>query len=478
MKWLTYVLIFIFTIASVRAVECGPIPTDGCEVTIDTTFVSGTYNLPNGINVNANDLTLDCNGSILKGNGFSDGQVGILISDKRNIKIKDCNIEDFNTGFKMYRTTYSNVDKVTVKSNGVGFLIDRSSYNLISGLIADANHYEGIVIGPLSHFNDILNCTSKNSMFGTGHGRGIYISESNGNKIDNCNLFNNSEQNIVIMRSSNNNIFSNSFFGMQNSGFRTSSSSLYGNSINNIIINNTFNHSTYNLFIEFFKNNTIIGNSFYDGSLSGELENNTFCLNCIGNNYYDGAIGPQCPSSCDDEDNDGVSKNEGDCNDTDITIFPGAIELCDNKDNDCDGVVDEGISDILHEIENVFGICLGYSTCELGNWMKFDPKIPSQEVCDGVDNNCDGNVDEGFDSDNDGIADCFDSCKGSRDGELVDQNGCDPFQFCGKFYCSLTCFTADFRHNELESSPHDCTVVMFINGDSYQPGCVPLTCLN
>jgi len=41
----------------------------------------------------------------------------------------------------------------------------------------------------------------------------------------------------------------------------------------------------------------------------------------------------------------------GDCDDNDATVFPGATEVCDNKDNDCDAQTDEGFnknSDIQH----------------------------------------------------------------------------------------------------------------------------------
>ncbi len=47
-----------------------------------------------------------------------------------------------------------------------------------------------------------------------------------------------------------------------------------------------------------------------------------------------------------DLDNDGVSScdNPSDCNDNDATIFPGATEICDGKDNDCDNQIDEGLA--------------------------------------------------------------------------------------------------------------------------------------
>ncbi len=45
---------------------------------------------------------------------------------------------------------------------------------------------------------------------------------------------------------------------------------------------------------------------------------------------------------CVDEDADGVCISAGDCDDSDATRFPSATESCDGKDNDCDGEVDEG----------------------------------------------------------------------------------------------------------------------------------------
>ena len=43
-----------------------------------------------------------------------------------------------------------------------------------------------------------------------------------------------------------------------------------------------------------------------------------------------------------DEDNDGFRSNE-DCNDQDPLVYEGAEEICDGLDNNCDGQVDEGV---------------------------------------------------------------------------------------------------------------------------------------
>ena len=51
---------------------------------------------------------------------------------------------------------------------------------------------------------------------------------------------------------------------------------------------------------------------------------------------------PQSGTDNCDDDGDGFSEVQGDCNDSDINIYPGAIEVCgDIMDNDCDGLIDE-----------------------------------------------------------------------------------------------------------------------------------------
>ena len=44
-----------------------------------------------------------------------------------------------------------------------------------------------------------------------------------------------------------------------------------------------------------------------------------------------------------DQDGDGVYPSEGDCNDADDAVFPDSSEVCDEKDNNCDGRADEDL---------------------------------------------------------------------------------------------------------------------------------------
>jgi hypothetical protein len=174
---------------------------------------------------------------------------------------------------------------------------------------------------------------------------------------------------------------------------------------------------------------------------------------------------------CEDKDLDGFCTQNGDCNDSNPGVHPGAEELCNEIDDNCDGQVDEdflaagsrlgadcgtglcsgvwicsldkkgvtcssryktgqqpeicgnsidddcdGVIDELYEIGpkgapirgcfckdgerkpcgSAVGICIpGYQICIKGDWSKcLDTKDPSEEVCNGKDDNCNGIIDD------------------------------------------------------------------------------------
>ncbi len=142
----------------------------------------------------------------------------------------------------------------------------------------------------------------------------------------------------------------------------------------------------------------------------------------------------------------GYVEAKGDCDDGDSTINPGASEVCDSADNDCDGTTDEsdatgattwyydgdndGFGDSRDSIENCSAPS-GY-IAESGDCDDADAAInpDAEEICNGLDDDCDDEVDEGFDADSDGIADCSDveECDGvdnNGDGVIDEDNVCE-----------------------------------------------------
>jgi uncharacterized protein (TIGR03382 family) len=66
-----------------------------------------------------------------------------------------------------------------------------------------------------------------------------------------------------------------------------------------------------------------------------------------------------------------------------------SAEICDGLDNDCDGQIDE---DLTRSCDSACGA--GTETCSAGAWVGCDAPQPQPETCDGDDNDCDGQVDE------------------------------------------------------------------------------------
>jgi gliding motility-associated-like protein len=144
----------------------------------------------------------------------------------------------------------------------------------------------------------------------------------------------------------------------------------------------------------------------------------------------------------------GYVSDNTDCDDSNNTIYPGAVELCDGLDNNCDLAFDEGLTLTTFYLDadtDGFGdpltttdACvqpIGYVTDNSDcNDLDIAINPAALEVCDGLDNNCDTQIDEGFatstyylDADTDGFGDvnstvesCFQPI-----GYVVDNTDCN-----------------------------------------------------
>ena len=149
-----------------------------------------------------------------------------------------------------------------------------------------------------------------------------------------------------------------------------------------------------------------------------------------------------------DNDGDGVAADD-DCDDDDGNNFPGNAESCDGADNNCNGTADEGVLETFYADADGDGFGDFYSTdeaCEAGvgfvvNSDDCDDKdgdnYPGNtEVCDGGDNDCDGDEDEDdasdaatwyADSDKDGYGSPSDSTKSCDEpqGYVANDEDCD-----------------------------------------------------
>ncbi len=140
-------------------------------------------------------------------------------------------------------------------------------------------------------------------------------------------------------------------------------------------------------------------------------DDGTYVLRCADGEYV-------LAGDATDADGDGHSVGQGDCNDQNATVYPGASEVCDDLDNDCDGLVDmddpsldwdtagrvyvDADGDGFGESGMVTQACFqgrGFAPvagdCDDQNAAIFPG---AAEVCNDIDDDCDTLVDDADDS--------------------------------------------------------------------------------
>ncbi|NNK90367.1 MAG: T9SS type A sorting domain-containing protein, partial [Saprospiraceae bacterium] len=166
-----------------------------------------------------------------------------------------------------------------------------------------------------------------------------------------------------------------------------------------------------------------------DNNCSGEIDENLTIYRYYLDEDNDGFGNSSFPlDTCLEIPPAGFIDNDSDCNDSMSSINPVSQEVCDGIDNNCSGLIDDGLplnsyyfdadNDGFGNINIKIDTCIsvppaGYvsdnSDCN-DNVNEINPQV--NEICDAIDNDCDGILNNGltrytyyFDFDNDGFGD-------------------------------------------------------------------------
>jgi len=148
-----------------------------------------------------------------------------------------------------------------------------------------------------------------------------------------------------------------------------------------------------------------------DNNCNGQIDEGCACTTGATQQCYDGPVGTAGIGVCKAGTSTCVNGTWGLCAGQ---VLPSA-EICDGKDNDCDGTVDNGNPGVgMTCSTGKLGVCgPGTTACTAGVLTCIQNILPSAEVCDGKDNNCDGTVDEGCQCVNGAVQACYDGPNGT-----------------------------------------------------------------
>ena len=179
-----------------------------------------------------------------------------------------------------------------------------------------------------------------------------------------------------------------------------------------------------------------------DGRVDEDVTTQTWYRDGDGDGYGAGSGTEDCAAPS------GHVARDGDCDDGDRSINPGASESCNDVDDDCDGRIDDGLSFTDYYTDgdgDGYGDGRATSSCapvagmvtDDGDCDDTDPSVnpDARESCNGEDDDCDGSTDEGLsftnyydDDDRDGYGDSYgraESACSAPAGKVADDSDCD-----------------------------------------------------
>ncbi len=108
---------FLFLSCAAATAQTCITPTDGMTITQDIRFCSGTYTLPNGVVVGADNVTIDGNGATLDGSTFLG--FGVFINGHHNVTIKNLSAKRYYYGVRCENSNRLKVDACNLSGNRV-----------------------------------------------------------------------------------------------------------------------------------------------------------------------------------------------------------------------------------------------------------------------------------------------------------------------------------------------------------------------
>ncbi len=132
-------------------------------------------------------------------------------------------------------------------------------------------------------------------------------------------------------------------------------------------------------------------------------------------------------------------------------VCVASTEVCDGIDNDCDGLTDEDASGVALQKSCGTGIgeCVGVQVCTGGAYNACSAPAPTTETCNTKDDDCDGQTDEGLTASVDSCGSCGNVCPGAS----ASGNSTRTCTASGaSFVCGLTCKGNSY---DIDNSPNN-----------------------